>query len=58
MVAAWRDAPPGFLGETEYGAWAVLNLWLKERPASHGFPLAWDNVLYQSKSLGSGSPDG
>ena len=35
-----------------YGSWMVANLALRERPSSHGFPLAWDNVLYDSPSLG------
>jgi hypothetical protein len=30
----------------------VANLMLRDRPASSGFPLAWDNVLYESPSLG------
>jgi phytoene dehydrogenase-like protein len=35
-----------------YGAWMVANLTLHDRPGSRGFPLAWDNVLYDSPSLG------
>jgi glycine/D-amino acid oxidase-like deaminating enzyme len=35
-----------------YGSWLVANLTLKDRPVSQGFPLAWDNVLYESPSLG------
>lgn len=35
-----------------YGSWMVANLTLRDRPRSHGFPLAWDNVLYESPSLG------
>jgi hypothetical protein len=30
----------------------VANLTLRERPEERGFPLAWDNVLYDSDSLG------
>jgi hypothetical protein len=30
----------------------VANLTLRRRPLSRGFPLAWDNVLYDSPSLG------
>lgn len=41
-----------FLNAFEYGAWMVANLTLKDRPKSVGFPLAWDNVLYESPSLG------
>jgi hypothetical protein len=35
-----------------YGSWMVANLTLRDRPVSQGFPLAWDNVLYDSPSLG------
>jgi protoporphyrinogen oxidase len=38
--------------EFQYGAWLVSNLSLHARPASRGFPLAWDNVFYDSPSLG------
>ena len=30
----------------------VANLPLRDRPEARGFPLAWDNVLYDSPSLG------
>src|SRR5262249_33531803 len=36
----------------DYGAWMVANLHLKTRPTSRGAPFAWDNVLYDSPSLG------
>ncbi|MCB9615075.1 MAG: NAD(P)-binding protein [Sandaracinus sp.] len=35
-----------------YGPWAVANVHLSERPFDRGFPPAWDNVLYDSPSLG------
>jgi phytoene dehydrogenase-like protein len=35
-----------------YGSWMVANLTLRDRPAVSGFPLAWDNVFYESPSLG------
>jgi hypothetical protein len=38
--------------EFQYGSWMVANLLLRERPREPGFPLAWDNVLYGSPSLG------
>ena len=43
-VAAFR--------EFEFGSWLVANLHLSNRPKSKGFPLCWDNVLYESPSLG------
>lgn len=36
----------------EFGSWLVANLHLSDRPKSEGFPLSWDNVLYESPSLG------
>ncbi len=35
-----------------YGAWLVANLHLQDRPFGRGFEPAWDNVLYDSPSLG------
>jgi hypothetical protein len=52
MVRPYRGNPPPHVNEFEYGAWMVANLFLKDRPQSRGFPLAWDNVLYDSPSLG------
>lgn len=52
LVRAYRDAPPEFLREFRYSPWLVANLHLKGRPKSKGFPFAWDNVLYDSPSLG------
>ncbi len=52
LIAPYRAATPAHLRETEYGTWMVANLTLRDRPASDGFPLAWDNVLYDSSSLG------
>jgi len=36
----------------EYGSWIVANLQLRERPRESSFPLSWDNVIYDSRSLG------
>jgi hypothetical protein len=54
LVKPYREgATPVHVAEFEYGAWMVANLFLEDRPrASLGFPLAWDNVLYESPSLG------
>ncbi len=41
--------------EFQHNAWFVANLHLKDRPKprfAKDFPLAWDNVLYESPSLG------
>ena len=52
VLAPWRESPPAFLRSFEYAPWLVANLTLSGRPADRGFPLAWDNVLYDSRSLG------
>jgi hypothetical protein len=52
LIRPYRTAPPRHLDEFEYGSWMVANLHLKDRPTGRGFPLAWDNVLYDSPSLG------
>ena len=52
LVAPWREQPPAFLREFQSGAWLVANLSLARAPSSRGFPIAWDNVFFRSKSLG------
>jgi hypothetical protein len=54
LIKTYREgACPAHVSEFEYGAWMVANLFLEDRPrGSLGFPLAWDNVLYESPSLG------
>ncbi len=46
------DDPSGLTAEFRYGAWLVANLTLAERTVDSGFPLAWDNVPYESPALG------
>lgn len=52
VLRPWRDRKPTHLAAFSYGAWLVANLHLKREPRSLGAPLAWDNVLYDSPSLG------
>jgi hypothetical protein len=52
VIAPYRDEVPAHVREFVYGSWLVANLTLRDRPRSIGFPLAWDNVLYESPSLG------
>ncbi|HYP28913.1 MAG TPA: FAD-dependent oxidoreductase [Blastocatellia bacterium] len=52
LIRTYREQAPPHVGQFEYGAWMVANLFLKDRPQSRGFPLAWDNVIYESPSLG------
>ncbi len=55
LVAARLLPHPRLAAEAsafQAGAWLVANLTLRRRPRSRGFPEAWDNVLYGSRSLG------
>jgi protoporphyrinogen oxidase len=52
ILRPFRDAPPDFTRAFTYGSWMVANVHLRSRPRSPGFPFAWDNVLYDSPSLG------
>jgi hypothetical protein len=54
VVRPYRDNPPPHIAEFHFGAWLVANLTMKDRPkrGARDFPLAWDNVLYESPSLG------
>ncbi len=52
LLASWRVRPPGFIRAFSYAPWLVATLHLRRRPQSPGFPLAWDNVLYDSQALG------
>ena len=55
VIRPYRENPPADLSEFQFGAWMVANLTLRDRPKQtlqRDFPLAWDNVLYESPSLG------
>jgi phytoene dehydrogenase-like protein len=52
VLRPWRERTPDWVSKYEYGAWLVANLHLRARPRSRGFPFAWDNVIYGSRSLG------
>jgi protoporphyrinogen oxidase len=47
-----RRTPSPTSESRSYAPWLVANLTLRDRPSGRGFPLAWDNVLYDSSSLG------
>jgi phytoene dehydrogenase-like protein len=36
----------------QYSSWLVANVHLSSRPPESGFPMCWDNIIYDSKSLG------
>jgi hypothetical protein len=52
LIRPWRDDPPPHVADFSYGAWAVVNVALSDRPRESGYPLCWDNVIADSRSLG------
>jgi hypothetical protein len=52
LIQDYRGESAAHVAEFQYGTWMVANLLLRDRPEVSGFPLAWDNVLYESPSLG------
>jgi len=52
ILRPWRERPPPHLAAFSYGAWLVANLHVKQPPKNVGAPPAWDNVLFDSPSLG------
>jgi hypothetical protein len=54
IIRPYREQPPEHVKAFQYGSWAVANLILKDRPAEdeEDYPLCWDNVFYDSPSLG------
>lgn len=52
LIRDYRERPPGHLGSFHYGPWMVANLTLTDRLRGRGFETCWDNVLYESPSLG------
>lgn len=55
LIRGFRETPPFEAAAFEHNSWFVANLFLKDRPKDRferDFPLAWDNVLYESPSLG------
>jgi hypothetical protein len=52
VIDEYRDRPPNHVASFEYAPWLVANVELRDRLDERTFPLAWDNVLYESRSLG------
>lgn len=55
LIRGFRETPTFDGNQFQHNSWFVANLFLKDRPEnnfSRDFPLSWDNVLYESKSLG------
>ncbi len=54
LIKDFREQGPQGWRELQFGSWLVANLHLSGRPVTQPdqFPLSWDNVLYDSPSLG------
>lgn len=55
VIRGFNDDAPFAANEFQHNAWFVANLFLNDRPKlrfAKDFPLAWDNVFYESPSLG------
>jgi len=52
LIRDWRASPPAHMKALSYGSWIVANLHVTARPGGRGFPLSWDNIIYQSPALG------
>ena len=55
LIRGFGENPSFNPNEFQHNAWFVANLFLKDRPKNkfaRDFPLSWDNVLYESPSLG------
>ena len=52
ILRPWREATPAHVAAFSYSSWLVANLHLRNRVESRGAPEAWDNVIYDSPSLG------
>ena len=55
VIRGFADSAPFHANQFQHNAWFVANLFLNDRPKprfARDFPLSWDNVLYESPSLG------
>ena len=52
VLRPYRERRPEHLARFSYGAWLVANLHVRRPPKNVGAPPAWDNVLFDSPSLG------
>lgn len=55
VIRGFREDAPFAAADFQHNAWFVANLHLRDRPKPRfqkDFPLAWDNVIYDSPSLG------
>lgn len=51
-IKAFRERRPSYAGSFDYAPWLIANITMKGSPEGKGAPLSWDNVCYNSASLG------
>jgi hypothetical protein len=52
VIDRFRNGSIGSTTPFRYGWWLVANVHLSDRPQELDVPLCWDNVFYESRSLG------
>jgi len=52
LIADYHEFGPSSIKDFEFGSWLVANLHLDDRPSNDSFVMSWDNVIYDSPSLG------
>ncbi|MCG6158291.1 flavin monoamine oxidase family protein [Rubinisphaera margarita] len=52
LIPSLNEERRSAIREFQYGSWVVANLHLSQRPSEDNYPLSWDNVLFESLSLG------
>lgn len=52
IIEPWRANPPSYIASFNHSPWLVANISLLAHPKSSGFYPSWDNVFYNSSSLG------
>lgn len=52
VISEFHGKPPAYMSDFTYAPWMVANITLEKPVHQHGVAPAWDNVIYQSDSLG------
>jgi len=52
VIRDFREKPPEYASRFVYAPWMVANVTVRGIPEGNGAALAWDNVCYNSESLG------
>lgn len=52
LITGFAERTGRSASEFKYGSWLVANLHLEGRPRESSFPMSWDNVMHDSRSLG------